>query len=294
MFRDDPLLSGASPRAAAWIVGIYASLVVAGLLVAVAMALRLARHDAPWPRRVRALAARPVTWVEGVGAAVMVMGLVGLTWLAGAFASRRGLGSGPLLVLQSLTLDAAGLVCIGTFLRQRGLVPAEVFGLRPAPPGIPPVPTLPRAVGTGALAYLATMPVVLFTALVYQGILITRGFEPTLQDVARLLVADHTPLTQLDLLFMAVVLAPAFEETVFRGLMLPLLVRRFGLGTGVALTSLAFAAIHLHLYSAAPLFVVAVGFSLAYVYTGSLWVPITMHGLFNGVNLGLLLMARYV
>ena len=87
-------------------------------------------------------------------------------------------------------------------------------------------------------------------------------------------------------------LAPFFEETVFRGVMLPLFVRRFGLGAGVLLTSALFAGIHMNLQATAPLFVVAVGCSLAYVYTGSLWVPVTMHALFNGINLLFLLVLK--
>jgi membrane protease YdiL (CAAX protease family) len=34
---------------------------------------------------------------------------------------------------------------------------------------------------------------------------------------------------------------------------------------------------------------VAAAFSLAYLYSRSLWVPIVMHSLFNGVNVALLI-----
>ena len=39
-------------------------------------------------------------------------------------------------------------------------------------------------------------------------------------------------------------------------------------------------------------FVVSVGFSMAYLYTGSLWAPVCMHAIFNGVNLALLYVVR--
>jgi membrane protease YdiL (CAAX protease family) len=38
-----------------------------------------------------------------------------------------------------------------------------------------------------------------------------------------------------------------------------------------------------------PLFVIAVAFSLAYIYSGSIVVPMVMHGLFNGVNVAMLM-----
>jgi membrane protease YdiL (CAAX protease family) len=94
------------------------------------------------------------------------------------------------------------------------------------------------------------------------------------------------------MLILAAVLAPVFEECLFRGILLPLLARRLGTGAAVLLSSVAFASIHFHLPSLVPLCVVAVGFSLGYLYAGSLWVPIVMHALFNGVNLSLLLLIR--
>jgi membrane protease YdiL (CAAX protease family) len=38
--------------------------------------------------------------------------------------------------------------------------------------------------------------------------------------------------------------------------------------------------------------IIAAGFSFAYLYTRSLWVPIIMHSLFNGINLAMLLVIR--
>ena len=92
--------------------------------------------------------------------------------------------------------------------------------------------------------------------------------------------------------FFAAVVAPVFEECVFRGIALPLLARALGVGPAVFLSSLLFASIHFHMASMAPLLVIAVAFALAYIYSGSLWVPITMHATFNAVNLALLLVIR--
>jgi membrane protease YdiL (CAAX protease family) len=144
----------------------------------------------------------------------------------------------------------------------------------------------------GLIFYLAILPLVFFSSFVYQGILTVTGYPPTLQDIAVLLTGENAWWVRLYMLFMAVILAPLFEECVFRGLLLPLMARRLGVGPGIFLSSLIFASIHAHLPSMVPLFVVAVGFSMGYLYSGSLWVPVTMHALFNGVNLGLLLLIR--
>jgi len=73
---------------------------------------------------------------------------------------------------------------------------------------------------------------------------------------------------------------------------LPLLAFRVGMGPAVAVISLLFAGIHLHLASLVPLFLISVAFSLAYLYSESILVPVVMHGLFNGVNVGLMILLR--
>ena len=97
--------------------------------------------------------------------------------------------------------------------------------------------------------------------------------------------------TMLALLGLAMFIAPVAEEILFRGILVPLLMKRLGAGPAVILSSVLFALVHLHAPSFFPLFVLATGLALAYIYTGSLWVPIMMHALFNGMNLAILLLA---
>ena len=94
------------------------------------------------------------------------------------------------------------------------------------------------------------------------------------------------------LLFMAIVLAPIFEEILFRGIALPYLLRKIGTLPALVLVSFFFAMIHSHLPSFIPLFVIAMAFGLAYLRTGSLTVPITMHMIFNAVNVGMMFIMR--
>jgi membrane protease YdiL (CAAX protease family) len=114
------------------------------------------------------------------------------------------------------------------------------------------------------------------------------GHSFYLQDVALLFLAPMTPPEKVALIFIAVIIAPLFEEILFRGLLFPWVVRRAGLWPAVGLVSLFFAAIHMHLPSLLPLFLLSSFFCLAYARTRSLLVPIGMHAAFNGVTVILL------
>jgi membrane protease YdiL (CAAX protease family) len=59
----------------------------------------------------------------------------------------------------------------------------------------------------------------------------------------------------------------------------------FGRSVGLIVSALLFAAVHAHLPSFAPLFVLAACFTLAYEWSGSLLVSMTMHAIFNTITL---------
>ena len=63
---------------------------------------------------------------------------------------------------------------------------------------------------------------------------------------------------------------------------------------GVLVSSLLFAAVHAHLPSFAPLFVLGTCFAIAYEWSGSILVPMTMHALFNGITLTALAFPEFV
>ena len=83
-------------------------------------------------------------------------------------------------------------------------------------------------------------------------------------------------LRQLDL----VVIAPILEEAIFRGYLLHAWVRKWGLWTGVLLSSAVFGAIH---PDPIPAMLTGVGFALLYLRTQSLWAAILAHGTYNAV-----------
>lgn len=88
----------------------------------------------------------------------------------------------------------------------------------------------------------------------------------------------------------ALVLAPLFEETLFRGVLLPVLARRWGGGWGVLLSAAAFALAHLSLGELLPLFVLGLGLGWLRLQSGRLGASVLMHGLWNGLTFANLLL----
>jgi membrane protease YdiL (CAAX protease family) len=83
---------------------------------------------------------------------------------------------------------------------------------------------------------------------------------------------------------LAVVMAPLFEETFFRGFLFRGFSNSWGWVTGACVSAAIFGLAHLQLDVFVPLF--ALGLALAWVYkrTGSLWTSIAFHALFNALS----------
>ena len=129
--------------------------------------------------------------------------------------------------------------------------------------------------------WLMVTPVVMFT-----GWLLVRlvgdpgGSNPLLE----LVLGSRDPLALGLLALTAVVLAPLFEETIFRGALLPVLATKLGPLPGVLLSGLLFAMAHISVGELAPLTVLGVGLGLVRLRSGRLWPSVLMHGLWNAVT----------
>lgn len=105
---------------------------------------------------------------------------------------------------------------------------------------------------------------------------------PLPADLARLF--DRLTLgTPAISLFTLALVAPVTEEALFRGLLLPAFVRRYGRTGGLLLSSVLFGLFHLNLWQALP--AAAAGLFLGWVAlrSGSLTAPIAVHAAFNGL-----------
>jgi membrane protease YdiL (CAAX protease family) len=93
-----------------------------------------------------------------------------------------------------------------------------------------------------------------------------------------------TPLLIALTAVLALIAAPITEETFFRGFLFAGLRKRWGLGAGAIASGLLFALLHFDLGSIIPFSLIGIVLALAYALSGSLWVSIATHFLFNFVS----------
>jgi membrane protease YdiL (CAAX protease family) len=136
--------------------------------------------------------------------------------------------------------------------------------------------------------YLGMIVVVIVGALGWGVLLKQLGIEAEMQDVATLILGAEPFALKIYLIFLAVVLAPVCEEFLFRGILFPSIARLTSVKTAALLVSLLFAGIHLYLPGFVPFALLSLCLCYAYWRTGSLWVNIGMHTLFNGINLAIM------
>ena len=84
--------------------------------------------------------------------------------------------------------------------------------------------------------------------------------------------------------FTAIVLAPWFEEIIFRGALLPVAARRLGAAGGILLSAAVFAVAHLSLGELLPLLVLGSGLGWLRWSSGRLGSCVLMHALWNGLT----------
>jgi len=145
----------------------------------------------------------------------------------------------------------------------------------------------------GVIGFFAVLPPLAAASLAVTQVFHWLKITPTPQPVTLLFVETKSSTEVALLVWLALAVAPVFEEIFFRGFAYPALKQRWGALPAMLTVSAVFAAIHFHAESALPLFVLAIGFTLAYEVTGSLVAPVTMHILFNAANVAMLLYARW-
>jgi membrane protease YdiL (CAAX protease family) len=82
-------------------------------------------------------------------------------------------------------------------------------------------------------------------------------------------------------IFQAVILSPIVEELFFRGFLLTYLKNYTTPALAIVLSGGVFACAHLNLGAFVPLWFLGIVLGIAYEHTGSLMVPMTIHGCFN-------------
>src|ERR1700694_2369388 len=142
-----------------------------------------------------------------------------------------------------------------------------------------------RAASTGTILLLAAYPLIALAEAITQSFF---GRGSSKQGIVDLFNQSHTLEQRIMIIVLAVAVAPVAEEFIFRFFLYGVLKRYLGPALGLVLNALLFAAVHAHLPSFAPLFVLGICFTLAYEWSGSILVSMTMHSLFNSLTLVIL------
>ncbi|MGI8820289.1 MAG: CPBP family intramembrane glutamic endopeptidase [Chthoniobacterales bacterium] len=216
---------------------------------------------------------RSFGWPDALGATgLMALFLMNAASSAGADGSKTVLRTNGLIA--SALVSAAIVICVAAFVQIRGISVSAIAGWARV--------GFARAVMTGTILLLAAYPLIFVADLISQSVL---GAPSGRQNILELFTASQTLEQRVLIIILAVAVAPVVEEFVFRFYVYGVVKRYLGRIPGLLVNSLLFAAVHAHLPSAGPLFVLAVCFTLAYEWSGSILVNMTMHALFNAVTL---------
>jgi len=230
----------------------------------------MALDDKPWGVRALAL----------VGGATLLSFCTGESLLFAAL--KRGwlteaqLASAE-MVMQGFSLYVVGVAVLCGYLRWRGISLEQAFGLSRH--------TWAKGVARGILLFCGVLPLVLTFTFLWMEALQAFGVVPQEQDTLKLFRAVDSPLWRGYFVVLSVMMAPVFEESVFRGFLYPVLRRALGIAGGLIAVSVIFALVHFNLTVFGPLVMLALLLAIAYEMTGNLLVPIVIHGLFNTVTL---------
>ena len=137
------------------------------------------------------------------------------------------------------------------------------------------------AIIQGIKGWLTIIPFVLLVSLIMNSLIDNQnGSNPLLE-----IVLNNNNYLSFFLLFVTTTfLAPLFEETIFRGILLPTLSKDFGIILGIILSAFIFALAHLSLGEMPPLFVLGLGLGITRIASGSLLSSVIMHSLWNGLT----------
>ncbi len=137
------------------------------------------------------------------------------------------------------------------------------------------------AIIQGIKGWLTIVPFVLLISLIMNSLINNQnGSNPLLE-----IVLNNNNYLSFFLLFVTTtLLAPLFEEIIFRGILLPTLSRDFGVISGIIVSAFIFALAHLSLGEMPPLFVLGIGLAITRIASGSLFSSVIMHSLWNGLT----------
>jgi uncharacterized protein len=130
--------------------------------------------------------------------------------------------------------------------------------------------------------FLVAFPIVILVTIANQQIWQGNGGS---NPILPFILQSKDPAALVLFFLTAAIAAPFFEETLFRGFILPSLTRYMPAWAAILASSLLFAVVHLSLSEVAPLTALGIVLGFSYVKTRNLLVPMVLHGLWNASTL---------
>ncbi|TCJ13968.1 CPBP family intramembrane metalloprotease [Flaviaesturariibacter flavus] len=145
----------------------------------------------------------------------------------------------------------------------------------------------------GIAVLLVAVPLVEFTGLLNQRASFPdsvarsiREMEESAKRMQLLMLADRSIGNLLINILLIGVLAGLSEELFFRGVVQRILVRAFrSPWPGIVVTAALFSFFHFEFYGFVPRLILGILLGAAYWYSGSIWVAVVAHALFNSIQL---------
>lgn len=209
------------------------------------------------------------------------------TSLADAAGGKSAQWIGEFYIFLGVMILEIGLIVIflmfarNTFARR-----LKGFGLNPH--------TVLRDFPPAVINFITVLPLILLAVLAvdYAGrLLVGPDFQMQTNESLTVILDNPQLMLRITMIFFAVVVGPVFEEVLFRG-MLQSMIRGY-LGRpwlAIALTSVVFATHHPWMHWPG-IFILSAGMGYAYEKSGSLFRPIFIHMLFNGMSVTVSLLA---
>jgi membrane protease YdiL (CAAX protease family) len=196
--------------------------------------------------------------------------------LAGA---ARSEGSAVQMTIATLSFQGAALLLITLFLKEHDVGWTDAFGFANDPM---------RALLFGAVTAFVFLPIGLGLQWLSAEVM-TRlplfPMKPEEQQAVQTLRVASSWLHRAVLSVVTILLAPAAEEFLFRGILYAWIKQAGFRRLAWWISCLLFAAMHLNLMTFLPLLVLAFVLTALYEKTNNLLAPIMAHALFNAVNL---------
>jgi membrane protease YdiL (CAAX protease family) len=181
------------------------------------------------------------------------------------------------LLIENLMVELGVVLVIAFFMTMRGLDINALGGFSNL--------TITRAVSIGLVLLVLAYPLLNVAEFITEALIKDTSSK---QNIVELFTVSGSIKERVLIIVFAVAAAPVIEEFLFRLFLYGVLRRYFGWLIGALFNALLFAAVHNHLPSFLPLFVLGICLTTAYEWSGSILVSMTMHSLFNAASLTLL------